>query len=846
MRLGKPFILSGLIVAGLAAWFSWPLPRFFTEGIPSSARNQEAFPWRRMIPGDHLQLHYQFWLVSDMLAGRTPWFHNVYEFNTGDDAERFRPHHHFVPFSLLYAVLSRGVARAAAWNLATLAALWLIFAATWRWLARVTGRDGLAAALALASLLFPYLWSQLFGGSPTGFAAAWIPVTYLGLWRALIDKSWAGGVLAGFGILFANLGDTQTYYFLMLSLPVWVLVMALYVPNRDAWRWTELRRALVRLAPTAALAALGLVFAWYRKRHMDITVVAHGRDWREAVLFSPALADLLSWPIGPFGSPLYLGGVLLGLILVSTAAWILGQRRRPDPWPRRLAVILILAFTAGALALALGAEGPFGGRLFAWMRRVVPQYNKIRQPTKILVLVMYWLPLAAAVTVPALLDRLRRPRAAGLAVAALAALLILDYRLPASITVCLLDDRQAAYAAAAEDPVYAGAPPRAVVIPFWPGDSAWSSLYEHYASLYRLRLLNGYSPAAQRVYVEDIYPHFRSLNQGLLDDAQVEDLLARGIRHVLFHEDAFPEKVSPFSSFTTLQRLLRHARLERVAQDGSVWCFRLTERPVPAKSSFEPEEGFFPARCFELERGGLGGALAIRDASAGDDRLLRLQGPGHRALTDAIRVGPAPALRWMLRCRGSGVVRVNTEVDGETRKSNDLSVESDAWRWRDVPLPEWEGLPPVRLRITHQAGSVDVDQALLAAGIWSPPEAGQAVEWLAAFFFHAGWTRVEAGTVTLRRDYDPAGAVFYGPLWPLEAGRYEVSLIFTSSAPAGAVLGEWYGVAGATRSVRVPVVAGQPAGFTFSPEENFPARFNFAFSRAADVTIERVRLQRVE
>ena len=63
-----------------------------------------------------------------------------------------------------------------------------------------------------------------------------------------------------------------------------------------------------------------------------------------------------------------------------------------------------------------------------------------------------------------------------------------------------------------------------MAIPLWPGDSAWSSLYQYYGSMYRIRMLNGYHPVIPSRYVEDIFTTFSSANRGYLDDGQLNAL----------------------------------------------------------------------------------------------------------------------------------------------------------------------------------------------------------------------------------------------------------------------------------------------------------------------------------
>ena len=91
-----------LLLAGLLLWTvtAWPLPRFFSKAIPHTNLNTESQTVRPIASGDHLQLLYHFWLGLDALSGHSPLFHNVYEFNLGDDAAR-------VPArSLLHAVFA--------------------------------------------------------------------------------------------------------------------------------------------------------------------------------------------------------------------------------------------------------------------------------------------------------------------------------------------------------------------------------------------------------------------------------------------------------------------------------------------------------------------------------------------------------------------------------------------------------------------------------------------------------------------------------------------------------------------------------------------------------------------
>jgi hypothetical protein len=127
----RRLLISLLVTLGIWLVFSWPLPRHVGSAIPAGGTSGLTRPPAApMQSGDHLQLLYHFWLFSDMLGGRTPWFHNLYEFNTGDDAGRVEPGSYYFPFSLFFAAGQALDGPALGWNLSGFLALWLTYLGT--------------------------------------------------------------------------------------------------------------------------------------------------------------------------------------------------------------------------------------------------------------------------------------------------------------------------------------------------------------------------------------------------------------------------------------------------------------------------------------------------------------------------------------------------------------------------------------------------------------------------------------------------------------------------------------------------------------------------------------------
>ena len=140
-------------------------------------------------PGDHLQLLYHFWLCRDAIAGHTRAFTNPYEFNFTPDAEQRRLMTYYIPFSIVYAAVSPLAGHATGWNTAILASHLLGLLGFYLLAHRFFKSPLVSCALACAAASFPFKWLNLFSGSPTGFAMAFVPWVFYGVDRGILDDS---------------------------------------------------------------------------------------------------------------------------------------------------------------------------------------------------------------------------------------------------------------------------------------------------------------------------------------------------------------------------------------------------------------------------------------------------------------------------------------------------------------------------------------------------------------------------------------------------------------------------------------------------------------------------------
>jgi len=879
MTLKRICFFSFIITLLIWTWFSWPLPRYFAAGIPAAAHIEPA-EVQPLIPGDHLQFMYYCWLAGDMVAGKTPLFCNLYEFNTGEAFAKpseamlpggnpkaglakegeekcgYRPDAYYFPFSLVYAAAASIGGRAFGWNLTGFISLWLTFFLTWLLVRRYARPDWVAGCAAIIAVILPFRWLNLCGGSPAGFACVWIPAIFLGIDLAVRDGKSAGGILAGISILFACWTDQHIFFFGTLAAPCWALVAISAGLNADKkWQnsWQQIFTALLPiplfLGGALAFPALMQIFAGTAAANQYLSASVGPRLWREIALYSPHAEDFLGWvPAGTASAHIYIGVAVLAFLTAGMMGLLVTVfRRQPDGRRRLLVMVLLLAGMAGIMALALGVNGPAHAILLRICRKIIPPYAMIRQPAKIFCLMPSFLAVAAGISLSAVFVHLKNRPIKFLIALIFCASITGEYVLRVHPTVSLLDSKQGAYEAVAMDAASAGKPPHALILPLWPGDTHYSSAYQYYVSLYRIRMVNGYNPCVSKYYIENVFRRYESVNQGWLTDKQIDELLRRKIEYLILHEDLFPEKVSPFSVGWTLQQFLNHERLQFIKQDGRVWAFKMM--PMPTERN-KLKMGLWPFGCaknWRAENCAGKKTQITRDSRKAYGSYAVLSGSNAWLAVPALRVAPAPRMRWMLRTRGDGAILAESAAGGKTISRDLIDIQSDDWEWVDIPVDKLDHFAPLSLKLEPESGSADCDQILLSADEWIPPAVGQTIDLPAPCMFHAGYTSLSDNTVVLEKEREAKALIFYGPKLPIEKGRYRIELVFKSDSPRGVLLGQFNVKRYERDDVRwIPVVAGARSLTEFTQPQNVPMYLEFRFLGNGNLKIKCIRLTRME
>ncbi len=841
--------LSILATMLLFALLSWPLPRFITSGIPASAHNIEQPAWRYGIFGDHLQYLYRFDLMSDMLQGRIPWFHNPYEFNTGNDADRYRPDAYFFPLSVLYAMLKPFTGQALGWNLVMWLSVWLSALFAWLWLRRFT-RDRAALLIGIGfSLLVPFRWTALFGGSPSGHVLMWLPLLAWAIDVAVREATWASGGWIGLALLMCFFGDLQGFYFAVLAIPVFFM-LSLYGHADMKIPWKQWYRVL----PLGLLSAILLTgyYLWRRGMLSSASVVREGRGWRELSIYSPSLRGLWTARAGIDGT-FYLGWFALLAVAIAALHVIWKWTRNRDMDTRRLILFACCIIVFGAtILLGLGANGPRNGMAIRIVRAIIPGYDMIRQPTKIFALMPMWLAWLMAIgwtrcEYQQTAYRLMR----GTCIALLLLGSTVEVARAIRVTVSLMEPGQPAYAAIAKDARTRDAEPgRLLSVPLWPGDTADTSLPVHWAQRYGLRLLNGYSAATPEEYVQNVFRRFQSVNQGLLTDEQITDLLQMGIQYLIVNENMFPEKVSPFPVQTTLTRLSANPHIFPLIQDGPVHAFRIkaAARDVPTQPALAQSMPAFPSRRWFLSREDAEhGKLIDNDQSVLGQALRLTADNGGSVHLRPTRLAPRQDLKWWVRVKGNGSMRAATRWSNQLAAHKEIQVDSPEWKWMLIPLEGAADYQQVALEIDVMQGVIDFDIVVLGDNHW-PREwmPGETYTIPAAYFFHAGYRDTDGTSIVFRKSHEPADIIFYGPGLPLPPGEYRIEPIVSIKEKYNAekpVLAAFrMRTRGGTPSPWHSITDAKKTTIDWYCADNRPFVFELKYTRQADIRIHAVRI----
>ena len=578
-RLKIIFII--LIFFSLSVILTYPLISYFNRGIPYTRTPAEGWEVRALEQGDHLQLYYHFWLARDALRREYPFFVDPYEFSV-EGIKIFTVRR--LPLSIIFVIFSV-FGGAFAYNATVLISLTFSGLAMFL-LARVYLKSDFPAFIAgLIYAASPFAVGQLLGGHTNGFIWGVVPLAVFSLEKLFSEGKLKFALLYSFCLFtFALIEYHLLYYLCLFSLLFLPLRTITSLARWKGANFNLIRRLMKAWMPIFLSLFLVFLFVMFLKKiEISTSIAGQGRKLSEVRLYSPGIEDLFSRGNVDAEKNIYLGMVSLVLVFLGLSFSFCRPANNTDQYEEKINRLFFAGGLGISALLALGPSLSDFFPLYDVCYKFIPYFNYPRVPGRIIVISFLCLSILAGYGVKEIIAFLSRSRKEVFKKVVLTVVgvslclgIFLDYHSNSKAGICLFDEKNRIYEIIKEDT----GNKKILELPLWPGDTAWSSIYLYYVTLTRVKIINGYYPLVPREYVDRIFYPLLSLNLGDISRAQYEFLKKLGVKYVVMHEDAFPEKVSHFRSIYSVNRLRQSPYLEFITRDRLIWLFEVRDKPV--------------------------------------------------------------------------------------------------------------------------------------------------------------------------------------------------------------------------------------------------------------------------
>jgi len=650
--------------------------------------------------------------------------------------------------------------------------------------------------------------------------------------------------------------------------------------SRSVWQ------RLLHLVPAGI--GLGLSVAWVllAKKIFFAGSVAHGgRTIQDVKLFSPRLADLYHQ-----GSDVYLGIIPFFLVIYCLLVLVRQTVHREKWWQCRSLLLLSFFFFIFILSYVLGAGLSFGSSsLYIFFFDHFPFFNYPRVPDRIMTIAF----LAGAVLSGfALRDMGYRFHGRLHSAVHLFFYMLLvtflwnDFGAGKPVALTNLDRGQDIYAYVKKNI----GDKLLLELPLWPGDSHQSALYEYYITLDRIRRVNGYTPIVTTRYIETVYKPLSTLNMGLLDESQYQQLKRMGVRYITVHDnpDVFPDRVSPFPAHNTVRRLMNSPYLQYIPIDNwmklpglvvrndHLFLFRVADQPSNLKQAKKTAScRYFIPNVYDAERMPHIIGTKIMDATIGRKVLHASANSDGK---DFLSYGPYetyPPGEYMVyfRMRANRAVSnqpvARIDVAAYTSHNKQVLLADRQLYGKDFVGPDYQdfylrfSLDDVR-KLEFRAwfeGTADLwlEKIVLTCADQEEFDSLYEAESLlgeTGFLVHDKNASL-GKAVRAKVVSDPAGRMVYGPFRRYPEGKYRVTYFLKSDStellnPAETTVAvlrittDDEKTVLASRKVRFKEVVGQqykPISLDMILSRNNEVSFTVFFQRQADISVDRIKIE---
>ena len=641
---GWALFLGGLLF--LAFVFSHPLALYFRSGMPYSFMPVHGREVLHQHPGDYLQLMYRFWLFEKAIEGKTRFFSNAFEFSTPLTPPTFVTQG--IPISFVF-MLFMPFGNIAAYNTLTILSFLATGAAMALLVSAVTGSPAAAAACGLLCACVPYRLGHLFGGHIGGFVFFLLPLALYCMERGVRacgrERAVFGwGLACGLCTLFTAMTELHIIFHLAPLLCAYLVVSLAALARREGRPAAARTASLLIRGLILPAAASAVYLLWVHQAIIAPSSVSEGRTLKTVQAYSPLLGDLLR------KSPNAEKNIYPGIAPFLLAAYGFFVRRAAIARGRaeRGALLLLyfwLALCVLGYLFSLGTTLEAKIPVYGWLHRSIPLMDFSRTSSRIMCVALPALFVLCGWGLKALLSGGRIAKGVAYALVALS---LADYHPKKPIGISTLQGMDRVYETVRRD----AQGKRILELPIWPGDAAWSALYEYYVTLTGVPIVNGYNPVPRLAYVTQVFEPLRSLNIGEVRTAQYALLREWNVSHVVLNQDLFPRKVSRYPFRFTFLNLLDSPYLRFVMRDGPHHLFQVLDSPSGPEPSFRrrsPAGNLYPARKMDSRVGS-----CMRDIAAASGYALVAGTHGEPAgmlLGGASRVYPTGAFRAWFNLR---------------------------------------------------------------------------------------------------------------------------------------------------------------------------------------------------
>lgn len=430
------------------------------------------------------------------------------------------------------------------------------------------------------------------------------------------------------------------------------------------------KRLFKTIVPFLFMCLLTIAWAFYTRSHLETSIAAEGRPITQIMKYSPELGDLLKRHNRSIEKNIYLG--LVPFFLAMMGLFLKRIEGRRD-------IIFFGSVFIISLILSFGPNLEPYIHLYNILYNHLPFFNYPRVAGRMITITVIMMAILSGYSLKWLMSHPKNHDLSAIfhrvLIASIFIVVILDFISLKPRGISIPSKGNSVYEGIKKDL----GDKKVLEIPIWPGDSAWSSIYQYYVTLYRYHMINGYDPGVSRRYVEQIFERLYPINFGELREEEYRTLKELEVKYIVMHEEEFPRKVSPFPFRSSLDNMKRSPYVKFLKKDGLIYLFVLNDNiKFIEKPSFTINSsigGLYQAEALPRLVGSIakdseasGGEAAFGKRGSGEGWLLygpyRTYPSGEYKALFRLKIGDEPA-------KGEGTQEV-AFIDISTRISKDV------------------------------------------------------------------------------------------------------------------------------------------------------------------------------